>query len=46
MSARRNRFSFLVTWPDGHSYRVWYRTLGDADLAAEGFRMYGAAVTP
>lgn len=42
---KRNRFTFLVTWPGGRSYRVWYPTLDAMDLAARGFEMQGAAVT-
>ncbi len=49
-----NRFTFLVTWPDGtqppmgcpQSYRVWFPTQSAMDLAIEGYRMHGAAVTP
>jgi len=43
---RPNRFSFLVTWADGRSYRCYYPTLDAADLAARGFEMLGASVTP
>ena len=43
---RRNKFSFLVVWPSGESYRCFYPTLDAADLAARGFEMEGAVVVP
>lgn len=49
---RRNRFSFLVTWPgdsgpDGEpkSYRVYAPTLPALDVLARGYEIRGAAVT-
>ena len=55
---KRNRFSFTVTWPAdlpaghdaadlaGTSYRTYYPTPAAMDLAARGFEMAGATVTP
>ena len=51
---KANHFGFTVTWPEGmeppmgcpQSYPVWYGRQSHMDLAAEGYRMEGAAVTP